>query len=156
MRGLILHKGETYYSKFGLVFQEIEELAKEYNWLVSYPECYPENIDCQEIFNKNYIWLSGDELLQILREENFQWIWGVLSGFDKSIQLEDILKEPLPDAENEDVWKNPLTIQHSLATIEIMAWDSSYSLFISKNDAIIEKISIIYPLAEDLEEYNAE
>ena len=41
MKGIILDKGEKGYSLFGRVFDNINVLSEKYNWLISYPECYP-------------------------------------------------------------------------------------------------------------------
>lgn len=51
-------------------------------------------------------------------------------------------------------WRNPITIQHPLAEVEIIAWDRTCTLFISKNDAIIDEISAIYPCGQSLEEHS--
>ena len=157
MKGLILDEGERYYSTFGKIFKEIKDVSEKYNWLITATECYPENAEHQKILDKPYVWLSGEELKRMLNEEDFQWIWGVMSGFDKSIELADVLQYSLPYAnEYPDFWKNPLTLQHNLSEIEMVAFDSSLTLFISKNDEIIKAIARLYPLAKDLEKYNNE
>lgn len=155
MKGLILNKGENSYSYFKDIFWKINEISEDYNWLISYPECYPQNKELREKMDKDYIWLSGQELKNILYLDNFQWIWGVLSGFPKCILLEDILRYPLPYADGYmGFWRNPITLQHPLADIELVAWDNSCTLFISKEESLIEKIIKIYQQAEDLENYN--
>lgn len=155
MKGLILNKGEPYYSYFGKLFKSVEELSKNYNWLISNAECYPQNLEFQERFNMNYVWITGQELSQILCLEDFQWVWGVLSGFSNTTKLSEVLKRRLPYADGyTGFWQNPLKMQHPLAEVEIVAWDSSCSLFICKNDKIIEQIATVYSSAEDLEQYN--
>lgn len=156
MKGLILNKGEPYFSSFSKVFKNIKELSKDYNWLISNAECYPQKVESREKLNMAaYAWMKGDELVQLLCQEDFQWVWGVLSGFNKNVQLNEILKYELPYADGYlGFWKTPLTIQHPLAEVEIVAWDSSCSLFISKSDKIIGEIATIYSKAEDLNLYN--
>lgn len=155
MKGLIIDEGEKRYSYFSEIFQEIPILAKNYNWLITNIECNPQNRKTWKKLNRKYCWLSGTELAEILREENFQWIWGVLSGFKKNVELEDIMKSRLPYADGyEGFWISPITIQHPLADIEIVAWDSTCSLFISTNDVVINEIRNIYPQSKNLEEYN--
>lgn len=155
MKGLILNKGEKGYSYLKDVFCKINTLSKNYNWLISYPECYPQNKKLQEKMYNDYIWLSGSELQNMLYIDNFQWIWGVLSGFPQNILLEDVLKYQLPYADGyTGFWNNPVTLQHPLADVEIVAWDSSCTLCISKDETIIEEFSAIYPCSEDLEVYN--
>lgn len=156
MKGLILNKGVQYYSTFGQIFKNIKDLSEKYNWLISDAVCYPQNKDYQNKFNELYTWMSGEELTQILADEDFQWIWAVFSGFDKNILLDEILKYDIPYAEGySGFWKNPLTLQHPLSSIELGAWDSSCSLFLCENSTIIRKLKDIYPQAEDLAKYNS-
>ena len=97
-------------------------MSKKYNWLISYPECYPKSKELQEKMNEDYIWISGLELKNMLSLDNFQWIWGVFSGFPKNILLEDILKYQLPYAEGYTAFcKNPIILQHPLSGIELVA-----------------------------------
>jgi len=54
----------------------------------------------------------------------------------------------------EGFWKNPINLQHPLAEVEIVAFDSKCTLFISKKNNIIKKIASFYPQSKDLEKYN--
>lgn len=155
MYGAILKSGEKYYTYLYKIFTEINIVQKDYNWLITDIVAYPETKEYQDLFSKKYAWLSGDELTNITEKEDFQWIWGVLSGFDKNIDIEEVLKYSLPYADGyEGFWENPLSLQHPLASIEIVAWDSSLSLIISKNKQIIDNFRLVFPLSEDLEYYN--
>lgn len=155
MKGLILNKGEPYYSSFTKLFKEVEQLSRDYNWLISNAECYPQKFEYVEKLKMPYTWIRGQELSQMLCLDEFQWIWGVLSGFNKNVKLSEILKYELPYADGyTSFWKSPLTMQHPLAEVEIVAFDSSCSLFISKSHKIIERIAAVYSQAEDLEQYN--
>lgn len=63
--------------------------------------------------------------------------------------------DELPYADgNREIWQNPVSIQHPLAEIEIIAWDSSGTVFISKEDSIVDLLRENNEFAEDLEEYN--
>ena len=155
MYGAILRKGEEYYTYLYRIFTGINMVQKDYNWLLTDIVAYPETKEYQDLFSKEYCWLSGEELTNIIEKEDFQWIWGVLSGFDKNIDIEEVLKYSVPYADGyEGFWGNPLSLQHPLASIEIVAWDSSLSLVISKNKQIIDNIRLVFPLSEDLEVYN--
>ena len=108
-----------------------------------------------EILSKEWCWLTGDELTDMVEDENFQWIWGVLSAFPKHIKKETILKYKLPKArENSKIWQNPISMQHPLSVMEIIAWDSSMTVVISKCDDVINQLKSDKPWAEDLEQYN--
>ena len=155
--GVINRRGEEYYTDLGKVFEAIKNKQKNYNWLITDCECYPENPVMAEMLRKNYCWLSGEELTALVEKENFFWIWAVLSGFEKDIPFEEVIKYKLPYANGyRGFWKNPLTLQHPLASVEIVPWDSTPTLILSKNKEIVEDFRKVFPYSENLEEYNAE
>lgn len=79
-----------------------------------------------------------------------------MSAFSKEIEKEKVLQYKLPEADGcSKIWQNPVTIQHPLAEIEIVAWDSSMTVFISKDDHIVDLVRKNYVLAKDLEKYNS-
>lgn len=74
-----------------------------------------------------------------------------------SLTLTDILKYPLPYADgNTELWNTNICTQNPLAEVEIIAWDSTLAIIISKDNEIIELIKNHYPNAKDLLEYNSE
>lgn len=155
MKSAILDKGEEYYTNLSSVFEGIENEQLKYNWLITDCVCYPENQELYELFSKEYIWISGEELTKIVYEEEFQFIWGVFSGFSKEVKIEEILKYELPLAEEYNgFWLDDVGIQHPLASIEIVAWDSTHTMFISKDDKLVDKFRSSFPLAEDLSAKN--
>ena len=155
MKSAILDKGEESYTDISKVFQAIGNEQLKYNWLITGCECYPQNSKLVELFSQEYIWISGEELTQIIQKENFQFIWGVFSGFSKNIVLEEVLKYDLPFADGyEGFWIDDVIIQHSLADIEIVAWDSSLTLFISKVEKLVRKFRCSFPLSDDLSARN--
>ncbi len=79
----------------------------------------------------------------------------MFSGFSKEITLEEVLKYNLPFADgNIGYWIDDVVLQHPLADIEIVAWDSSLTLFISKKDSLVQKFRQHFPLSEDLSARN--
>ena len=154
--GAILEKGEKYYTHLGKVFGAIGNRQNEYNWLITDCECYPATEKFSELFDRDYCWLSGDELTSIVNTEDFQWVWAVLSGFNKNIPLNKVLESPLPYADGyTGFWKNPVSIQHPLASIEIVALDSSLTLVISNQKGFVHSYMKAFPLSEDLSIHNA-
>lgn len=155
MYGAIIDKGEQYYTDLYKVFNAINNVQKNYNWLITDCVCYPSTKEFAEILSNEYCWLSGNELTRIVEKENFQWISAVLSGVDKSITLDEVLEYPLPYAEEyTGFWENPISIQHPLATVEIVPWDSSLTLIISRERKIVDDFKENFPLSEDLTYYN--
>lgn len=155
--GAILCKGEKWYTDLGTVFSAFEEILLNNNWLITDWET---TLDIPELdklsSHEGYILLSGDELAEILKNNSgTQWVWGVLSAFDKKVALDEILKYPLPFADGYDgFWVNPLTLQHPLAIAEIVPWDSALVLVLSKDSETVHRFRERFPLSEDLAEYN--
>lgn len=133
------------------------ENVDEYNWLITNIECYPNDEKIVEILSGEYCWITGKDLLQLLHKEDFQWIWGVFSAFSKEVELNEILNYSLPYADGyTGFWKNPISIQHPLAKLEVVAWDGLVILVISRENRIIETIVKKKTGAKDLEYYNME
>lgn len=51
-------------------------------------------------------------------------------------------------------WEENISIQHPLATVELVAWDSGCTLFISEDDELVNKFRREFPLSVDLEMHN--
>lgn len=157
MRGAILDEGEKYHTHMAKVFAAIKNAQKNYNWLITDAVCYPRTPSIKNLFDVKYCWLSGDELTQIVATEDFQWIWAVLSGFEKRVSLNEVLEYPLPYADGYGgFWQEAVSLQHPLAGVEIVAWDSTLTLVISKEEDIILDFMRAFPRSRDLSEYNAE
>ena len=154
LKGAILEKGETFYTDMSRVFNAINNIQNDYNWLITDFEAYL-NIKLAEL-DADYIWLTGNELTEIVEKTaGFQWVWAVLSGFPKNVTKEQALQYSLPYADGYvGFWKNPVTLQHPLAIIEIVPWDSSLVLVMSKDDQIVNDFLEFMACAEDLELYN--
>ena len=152
--GAVNAKGEKYYTYLKKLFDAIGNRQKEFNWLITDCVCYPDNPKIDAMLSKNYCWISGDELTELITKEDFQWIWAVLSAFDKSVTLEEVLKYDLPRAEDYNgFWQRPISMQHPLARIEIVPWDSSMTMIFSDDQSIIDSFRAAYPFSEDFEAY---
>jgi hypothetical protein len=155
LKSVIIDKGEKYYTYIGKLFEIINNKQLNYNWLLTNIECYPKDPATRSVFSNEYVWISGERLTGLIKKEEFQFIWGVFSAIPKTVTLDDVLKYDLPYADGyEGFWIDNVGIQHPLAEIEIVAWDSSLTLFISKKDSLVQSVRKGYPLAEDLSERN--
>ena len=153
--GAINANGERWYTQMSRVFDAINHQQLEYNWLITDIDCVPQKIEacCTE---QGYCWLTGEALSKMVREDDGQWVWAVLSGFNPDISLPEILQYPQPYADAyEGFWETPLSIQHPLATIEIVPWDSSLTLLFSKRADLVENFLRFFPWSEDLLTYNS-
>lgn len=143
--GAVNRKGEKYYTYLKKLFDAINNKQLEYNWLITDCTCYPNNPKTDDMLRKDYCWLTGEELTDLVAQEDFQWIWAVLSGFDKNVELSDVLKHDLPYAEDyEGFWSKPVSMQHPLAKIEIVPWDSSMTMIFSDDKGIIDSFRAAY------------
>lgn len=129
-----------------------------YNWLITDIEAYPQKglgeIDDElySYLNENdYVFISNSDLLDILEKNDFQWIWGVFSAIPVNYSKEEVLKYDLPFAEdNSDIYlDNNFVIQHPLAEIEIVAFDSSGMHIVSKDKDICDRLKLVYPDARE-------
>lgn len=154
--GAINEKGEKFYACLSKLFDVIDNAQLNYNWLITACECNGSNRVEEECLKQGYCWINGEELTTIVQGQYIQWIWAVLSGFEKDIPLEKVLEYPRPKADGyPGFWYNPISIQHPLATIEIVPWDSSLTLFFSKDKKLVDKFRAGYPHSEDLTIHNA-
>jgi hypothetical protein len=155
MKGMILERNHQWFTNMQLVFKNLNGLHKNYNWLITNSDCYPQNEDYFKLFSSwNPVWMSGENLDKMIMSEEFQWVSGVLSAFEKDVPKEEVFKYDNPIWESADFWKNPISIQHPLAEIEIVPWDGMLLLFISKYDKYAQLFQDKFPDAQDLEEYN--
>lgn len=124
-----------------------------FNWLITDIDSCCQNVELLQEYRQNeYLFLSNDELLDILEQENFQWIWGLFFAipkkYSKSQILQAIKQIPLLNNSNE-IWDCKV-IHHPFAEIEILAEDSSSLQIIAKDDKYADLFYKAYPLAEEI------
>lgn len=138
------------YTSMGRILSDLELEKKDYLWLISDIEAYPRKKEYQELVERSsFLLMSTAELLNMLKDDDFQWIWAIFSAIPSHYKKEDILKYELPSFEHLDetrnAYKNEPIIQHPCAEFEIYAFDSSYMFMISDNDEIISRFKKCYP-----------
>lgn len=152
MKRYISEKEEKYYTHMLKVLNSIGGRNLDYNWLITDIEAYPQdNGELDKLISENdYLFLSTDELITMLEKNDFQWIWGVFSAIPKNFTKEEVLKYELPFADgNYDIYKEDIfVIQHPLADIEIVAFDSSCVQIVAKDEEIANKFKDLYKNAK--------
>lgn len=144
------------YTLLKSVLFNLELNNKDYTWLISDIEAYPQNEELAKLINdKEFLLLSTKELVDMLEIEDFQWIWAVFLAIPSKYSKEEILKYELPYIQSIKRKYNPFgkypKIQHPLAEFEICAWDSSGVFLVTDNDDLISKFKEHYPNSyEDL------
>lgn len=154
--GAIDKDGERYYTFLKDIFSSLKDKQKEYNWLITECDIVANSTEPDALNHGEYHFLTGDELTSIVEKDDGQWIWGVLSGFDKNISLDKILEYPLPTADNNaSLWKNPISMLHPLSSLEIIPFDSSFVLLLSTKKEHVDMFRACFSGSEDLSTYNS-
>jgi len=141
-----------YHTDLAVVFEALGGRQKEYNWLITDLECnhYPPEFPPGEPK-----WLTGEELTDLVTRHDIQFVWAVLSGFRPGVllDLDHLAKYPYADG-NPGFWEKAVQIQHPLATVEIVCWDATSTLLLSKDEDLTARFCHFFPDAEDLEAHN--
>jgi len=139
------------------ILNSFDGLEKDFNWLLTDLEWFnpDEYLDYFEDYRLNKFWITGENLKKLAENEDFYLIWGVISAFDKKekINLDDIKEEPYADG-NPKFWVENPKIQHPKAVVELVFWDSSLILLLSKVDDFTKKFRSTYEGCIDLNSYN--
>lgn len=150
----ILHGSK--YTVLASVFDSFQGREKEFNWLITEMEIVAHQ---EEKLIRDYpkmshpiVWIAGEDLSNLVKRYNPQFIWGVLSAFDKSINIDinNLLVEPYANG-NEWLWVPSPNIQHPQAKLEIVCWDSYVTLFFSKDEDIDDKFQDYFKSAKKLD-----
>ena len=151
MKRLYCEHEFEYFTHLKQILFDLDLVDKDYWWLISDIEAYPRKREYQELLDNNkYLLLSTKELIDMLKDDDFQWIWAVFSAIPSHYSKEDIVKFDLPYVETIEHGKyNPHIdkpkIQHPYADFELYAVDSSYMFMISGNETVISKFKKCYP-----------
>jgi len=147
---LIIEKSKfvDYYTYLDPIFSSIPEFREMY-WLISDLEV----TYCPDTrLHDDPVLIDGKSLNEIVQRNKIQFIWAVLSGFIKKPKR---IPEELPYADgNPDFWKGIPKPQAIGAEIEIVCWDSTYTLFINANEHVAAKLKELYPDIQDLDKNN--
>ena len=126
--------------------------VKNWNWLVSDVDYISNTEDLPINFDHDYFVLSPIQFQQLVKADP-QIIWGVLLGFQNKQSI-DVDEENLPYAEgNVLIWKNG-NIQHHNAMIEIVCFDSGYTIVKFRDSDLSNKFKAYFDEAVDLEVFS--
>ena len=133
------------------VLYDLELTDKDYWWLISDIEAIPIKKENEEfISNKRFVLLRTSELVNMLKDEDFQWIWAVFSAIPSHYEKDDILKFKLPylrfvDEGQYNPHEDEPKFQHPYAEFEFYAVDSSYMFMIADDEELIDRFKKCYP-----------
>ncbi len=144
MKRYISKEDNKYYTYMLDILNAIGGRNLNYNWLINNIEAYPLIKSIEDKISGEYLIMSNNELLELLEREDFQWVWGVFSAISPIYSQEEILKYKLPSIAALD----NASIQHPLAEIEIVAFDSSYVQITCKDEKIADMFFEKYRLSK--------
>lgn len=129
------------------IIKEIES----YNWVISDFEFVSEKI-LPINHEEDFFILSNQEFNEILNSKT-QFIWGVICGFPKNEEIV-IDNNNIPFAEGNDlIWQNE-NLQFHNSTIEIIAFDSTYSIVKFKDQNLSDKFKNYFNESIELENFS--
>lgn len=133
------------------LLKPIQKEIESYNWLISDFE-FISNQEISINHDRDFFVLSNQEFNEILNSQT-QFIWGVIIGFPKNKEI-FIDENNLPFAEGNDlIWENE-NFQIPNSTIEIIAFDSSYSIIKFKDKNMSDRFKNYFNEAIELEKFN--
>ena len=147
-----------FHTNLRLVFEAFGGREREFDWLLTDLELnfYPPGLEYIGGDDRETAkWCSGDELSDIVTAHEIQFIWGVLSGFRPEGTINPAAPRVYPFADcNRSLWTPGARIQHPLADVEIVCWDSSATLLLSRDDELTRRFRSFFPEAVELDQYN--
>ncbi len=122
-----------------------------FHWILSDLD-FISNEELSINFEKDFFILSNEDFTKLL-DSNTQIIWGVICAIQKN-ELINFDKNNLPFADGNDlIWKND-NFQINNSTIEIIAFDSTYTIIKFKDKLLSEKFKSYFDEAIELEKFN--
>ncbi len=151
MERVISTKNFKCYTLLKKILFDLELYNKEYWWLISDIEAYPNKEEYQNLIcEEDYILIKTSDLLKILEEDDFQWVWAVFSVISTKYTEEEILKYDLPhlqciDEGEYNPYKDTPKLQHPLSEFELYAEDSTSMFLISNDKKLLNRFKTVYP-----------
>ena len=137
----VLEKDGQYHTFLGRVFDALEDRQRDYNFLLMGVEAYPGTPNFQFV-NQAPVWMSGEELTRMIRQEDFQWVWGALLAFPPSCPREKALGSVralyVPEAFDQDSWHIRNRFLETGAEFMIFAEDSTFTEFLTRDWELLE------------------
>jgi len=142
-----------FHTNLKVLLMPIENEINDLKWLISDLEINTSEMEKLPInHEKDWFLISATEM-NIIRDTDTQIIWGAFSGIPNNQKIEPNQID-LPFAEgNEQIWKNG-NLQVVNSKIEIIAWDSSYTIVKFTDDEMSDKFKKYFQEAIELEKYN--
>jgi hypothetical protein len=80
MERVISKKDFQYYTMLKKILFDLDLANKEYWWLICDYEAHPSKKEIEDfLYKEDYVLIKTSDLLKMLEEDDFQWIWAVFS-----------------------------------------------------------------------------
>ncbi|SEH66181.1 hypothetical protein [Epilithonimonas hominis] len=136
MNWVIKHsKKIKYQTDLEEILKPIWDDLQNYKWLITDVDFITDS-QIPLNFEKDYFFLDRDEFAQLMNSDT-QIIWGVISAVSNNYKIDE-KKNLTLSSESEQVWKENV-FQISESILEIIAFDSGYTILKFKNNKLSEK-----------------
>ncbi|EMF45573.1 hypothetical protein B481_3128 [Planococcus halocryophilus Or1] len=147
------------------ILKSFNGVEKKYNWLLtdldgSYLDDYLDyfidyRLNNQDSRYPNSYLITGENLTKLADIKGIYFIWGVFSAIEKCefVDLDAINMQPYADG-NPNFWVENPVIQHPSAVAELVLWDSTFILLLSKGLELSSSFRKTFKGWKDLNVYN--
>ena len=141
-----------YHTNLGILLKPIEKEIQNLKWLISDLEFSSRNSEKLPINHKKDWFVISSQEMNTICETDIQIVWGVFSGIDKNLKLEiEQIEIPYADG-NAELWESR-NLQVENSKVEIIAWDSSYTIIKFTEKKMSDKFKAYFDEAIELENY---
>lgn len=156
-----------FHTNLNPIFMSIKNRQLNYNWLLTDLElnwmpdgfvdyCHQHQVHAGIEDRSNSYLISGENLTKLTMEYDIQFIWGVLTGLKKEVNIDINSIVHGPYADHSELWKPSASVQYPGAELEIVCWDSTLTLLISQDCSMVNDFKSYFSGAKDLDEYISE
>ncbi|MGE5371597.1 MAG: hypothetical protein ACM3QZ_06360 [Solirubrobacterales bacterium] len=153
------------------VFQALDGSQNGYNWLITghaftvLPQEQPDgsmervlgrtmNWGAMELFQNPTVWISGEELSEMIDEYPLQFVTGVFAAFPNGSTFNPWMLDSAPaGGADELVAAREPRIRYPEAEIEIICDNMNRTVFLTKDVDSAKRFRALFPAALDLRDY---
>lgn len=141
-----------FHTNLNILLLPIENDIKDLNWIISDLEINTANIEKLPINHEKDWFIISSAEMNIIRETDTQIIWGVFAGIDSNREIKTEQIEMLYAEGNDKIWETG-NIQIENSKVEIIAWDSSYTIIKFTDKKMSDKFKEYFDEAIELGNY---
>ncbi|GAA4340068.1 hypothetical protein GCM10023149_51200 [Mucilaginibacter gynuensis] len=142
-----------YHTNLGEIFKPLTNCIKDYNWLITDLQFISFSKAQLSIDHSHDYFLLDSTEFQALINNEIQFVWAVISALPKEIDIviKDVLSLPYADG-NGSIWESE-ELQHPDAVLEIICWDSGYTIVKFTDEELSAKFKAYFPEAVALADF---